>query len=79
LDPEIEDESEEKRIQFTQNQRYLEGLRSWTKSRSKTRDLSPWYCHRSAVIATDLRHYGGSTCRFSTRGLLSPSRWFFRL
>jgi len=60
LDPEIENESEEKRIQLTQNQKHLEGPRSWTKPRSKTRDLSPWYCRGSTTIAADQRKVVGS-------------------
>jgi len=77
LDSKIGDESKEKLIQFSQNQRYLEGPRSWTKPWSKTRNLSPWYYCGSMAISMDPWHYGGPTRLFSMRDLISPSNGFF--
>jgi len=79
LNPEIEDESEEIRVQIIQIQNHLEAPRSWTNHWSKIRDLDPWYCHSSMVIAVDPRHIGGAMRRFSIHGLVSSSRPFFRL
>jgi len=58
---------------------YLDGTRSDTNPRTKTRDLGPWYCRENAAMAAFLRPYGGPTCRFSTRGLVSSSRTSFCL
>jgi len=49
LDPKIEDESGEIRVQNTQFQTYTEASRSGTDQLSKYQEVSPWYCRENAA------------------------------
>jgi len=71
--------SDEYTDENTRNGVYQEGPRSDGNHSPKTRDLSLWYCRRNAALASFLRQFGWPTCWSSTRGPVSPFRWFFRL
>jgi len=58
---------------------HLEGPRSATNPRTKTRDLGPWYCCENTAMAAFPRPYGGPTRWFSMRGLVSSSGTSFCL